>query len=455
MSKAKRSRGKKALKKSAALAAGATYPTLRLSSGDAKTAADLEKRLKEFFREADRVHGEGITKFVVLDGIDALTPHAQQGVYHNMISYDKTVGFLFTALNKDRIIDKFAKRCAILKMHRLEPNDALGVFLKVAEKERVGYEHQGAVVLFKHVKAGKGELGRAIRALQRVFCKWEYVSHVNVCKEFAPDTFKAKREIDAKAALGVPIDRCEICTLRPPCQHVDEARLAARGLERRAELPRRGDSVKCTNFVKCGACRVFNEFGHCSLDHPRNLHAVVEPPPRCPQCTLIWPCQHCAFSAARNKLIEACRLLREWAPRFRRERAPLDVAAKKHEAVADVVVDVEALEFACDDLVARVADSETFIANTMCIEEADYARHRRTLLDDYDAIASKIGKFLPEQPPLNDDGKFAFPPDPLRLALAYLLKLGTPPPVLVDDRKAKRKASIEHQPGRKAASDES
>ena len=176
--KSKRSRGKKAKQQRAS---GGAYPTLRLSSADAKTAGDLEKKLKAFVREAERVNGEGSTKFVVLDGIDSLTPHAQQGVYHNMISYDKTVGFLFTALNKDRIIDKFAKRCAILPMRRLDKGDALGVFLNVAARERVGYEHRGAVMLFEHAKAGRGELGRAVRSLQRVFAKWEYASYVNVC----------------------------------------------------------------------------------------------------------------------------------------------------------------------------------------------------------------------------------------------------------------------------------
>ncbi|KAK7233305.1 replication factor C subunit [Aureococcus anophagefferens] len=436
--KSKRSRGKKAKQQRAS---GGAYPTLRLSSADAKTAGDLEKKLKAFVREAERVNGEGSTKFVVLDGIDSLTPHAQQGVYHNMISYDKTVGFLFTALNKDRIIDKFAKRCAILPMRRLDKGDALGVFLNVAARERVGYEHRGAVMLFEHAKAGRGELGRAVRSLQRVFAKWEYASYV--CKEFAPDAFNAKRKIAAKAALGDPIDRCAVCTLRPPCQHVSEQELATRGLARRAELPERDDSIDCTNFVKCGSCRVFNEFGHCSLDHPSTLHCVVLPPHRCPQCTLVWPCQHCSFSGSRNRLIESCTLVAQWVPHYRDDRPTLDVAAKKHESVADVVVDLDALDGAVDDLVARVAAAEAFIAGTMCIDEAVYRKRRKEVHDDHDAITSKIGKFLPEQPPLNDDGKFAFPPDPLRLALEYLLKLGESPPAKDDG--PKKKAGIPKQ----------
>ncbi|KAH8062715.1 hypothetical protein JL722_3644 [Aureococcus anophagefferens] len=215
-----------------------------------------------------------------------------------------------------------------------------------------------------------------------------------VCKEFAPDAFNAKRKIAAKAALGDPIDRCAVCTLRPPCQHVSEQELATRGLARRAQLPERDDSIDCTNFVKCGSCRVFNEFGHCSLDHPSTLHCVVLPPHRCPQCTLVWPCQHCSFSGSRNRLIESCTLVAQWVPHYRDDRPTLDVAAKKHESVADVVVDLDALDGAVDDLVARVAAAEAFIAGTMCIDEAVYRKRRKEVHDDHDAITSKIGKFL-------------------------------------------------------------
>lgn len=58
----------------------------------AKTGADFEKKIKIFFKETDRVHGEDATKFVVLDGLDGLSPHAQQGIYHNMISRGAAFG---------------------------------------------------------------------------------------------------------------------------------------------------------------------------------------------------------------------------------------------------------------------------------------------------------------------------------------------------------------------------
>ena len=53
----------------------------------------------------------------------------------------------------------------------------------------------------------------------------------------------------------------------------------------------------------------------------------------------------------------------------------------------------------------------------------------------HDQVATRIGKFLPEPPPRNDDGKFVYPPDPLRVALEYLTKLGERPPVKEDKSK--------------------
>ncbi len=78
--------------------------------------------------------------------------------------------------------------------------------------------------------------------------------------------------------------------------------LASRGIRRRNELPQRmamapgsprgggrgkgnegAGFVDCQDFVRRGACRVFNERGHCSNHHPLDAHVVEIPRPRCPQ----------------------------------------------------------------------------------------------------------------------------------------------------------------------------
>lgn len=43
------------------------------------------------------------------------------------------------------------------------------------------------------------------------------------------------------------------------------------------------------------------QVGHCSLHHPKETQTIVLPPKRCSQCTLPWPCGHCAFTKERNR----------------------------------------------------------------------------------------------------------------------------------------------------------
>lgn len=54
-----------------------------------------------------------------------------------------------------------------------------------------------------------------------------------------------------------------------------------------------------------GNCSIFNKYGHCSLDHPQNVHVIVSPPVRCSICTIPWPCNHCSYTADRKALIAA------------------------------------------------------------------------------------------------------------------------------------------------------
>ena len=99
-------------------------------------------------------------------------------------------------------------------------------------------------------------LGLALRMLQQCFVKWDFISEMNVTKEFCPEAFIAPKTIQAGDAMGVPPPRCPICTLPMPCAHCDEQELASQGLERREELPRYENALACPCFVKYGYCVV-------------------------------------------------------------------------------------------------------------------------------------------------------------------------------------------------------
>ena len=63
--------------------------------------------------------------------------------------------------------------------------------------------------------------------------------------------------------------------------------------------------LKNRNLNYIGNCSIFNKYGHCSLDHPKNVHVVISPPVRCSVCTIPWPCNHCSYTADRKALMAA------------------------------------------------------------------------------------------------------------------------------------------------------
>jgi hypothetical protein len=96
----------------------------------------------------------------------------------------------------------------------------------------------------------------------------------------------------------------------PPCKHISLEQLEIDGMKRRSELPRYKKGLVCQQFLTTGHCNLFNKYGRCSLDHPQNLHTIIPPVPRCSQCTLVWPCNHCSYSVSRRELEDALNLLK-------------------------------------------------------------------------------------------------------------------------------------------------
>lgn len=67
---------------------------------------------------------------------------------------------------------------------------------------------------------------------------------------------------------------------------------------------------------------MFNHYGHCSLDHNGEKHVIVNPPSRCPQCTLLWPCRHCAFSENRELVVRVAKDIRGRLARLEKYTLP-------------------------------------------------------------------------------------------------------------------------------------
>lgn len=96
----------------------------------------------------------------------------------------------------------------------------------------------------------------------------------------------------------------------PPCKHITLEQLEIEGMKRRSDLPRYKKGLVCQQFLTTGHCNLFNKYGRCSLDHPQNVHTIIPAVPRCSQCTLVWPCNHCSYSISRRELEDALNLLK-------------------------------------------------------------------------------------------------------------------------------------------------
>jgi hypothetical protein len=117
-------------------------------------------------------------------------------------------------------------------------------------------------------------LNAVLELAQDTFIQHHFISSANVAKltalaQLLPKGRRKQRlrsqrlTVTGVTALG-PLERCNVCTLLPPCAHISESVLVQRGVQRRAELPQRGSgSLPCQTFVKKGYCPHFNRVHHC------------------------------------------------------------------------------------------------------------------------------------------------------------------------------------------------
>ncbi len=408
-------------------------PLLRLTQDDVRNAAEFEAAFAKFVRMSDRDCGDKSTKFVILDGLDQLLGKEQQLIYKILKESHKKVGFLLTGSSERRILDKFKKKCELLHMKSLDPRDALDVFLGVAQDKKVGFDRPGACMLYRDKRCADMSLGLALRMLQQCFVKWDFISEMNVTKEFCPESFTAPKTIQAGDAMGVPAPRCPICTLPMPCAHCDEQELASQGLERREELPRYDNALACPCFVKFGYCRVFNEFGHCSLDHPRDRHDVIKPPLKCPQCTMVWPCRHCNFTRARDELLETVKRAQKWFSRYNKDKVLLRRAADRYAEKLDEGAELEEIDFELMDdeaeAVSQAAEeAQDFYDTELCTVEEEYRAFTDCMYSLHRVVGDKINSFLPVISKEVAAKKTIHSDAMLRMQLEYLCYIDQDPP---------------------------
>ena len=243
--------------------------------------------------------------------------------------------FIFVCNNpKVELIGYIQTKALMFRTRVIAEKECLLTLMFMCFRMSIGYEREGLKEVFNISK--EYSLSSMMDLMQKVFVATHYISAANVLRVSG-----VKRELQAIPPIRAmePLERCKVCTLYPPCNHTTYDDLVDQGTTRRAELPRyRYGSMTCPTFQQHGFCPIFNKYGHCSLDHPKNLHKVLPAKRFCAQCTIPWPCGHCAYTVDRNSLLATIAELQARIVRVRQINVPEPpLSMVRHLMVSDLI----------------------------------------------------------------------------------------------------------------------
>jgi hypothetical protein len=244
-------------------------------------------------------------RIVFLDDFDMISTASQMNFKGIMETLANKLRFIFVTKHLGKLAGFIQGRLVpshTYNVNTIQPVHALTILLNIVYKNKCGYNRDGLHELFKQNR--DMNLSRIIDDAQELFMTKNYISKEYVLRLIATrNQIKPEKTIIKAWAAIEPVARCNICTLYPPCKHNTEDSLIIRSDTVRKNLPSYKGGMICPEFARVGHCSMFNTTGHCSLSHPLKMHRIVKPKDRCPQCTLVWPCNHCSYTEQRNFFI--------------------------------------------------------------------------------------------------------------------------------------------------------
>ena len=252
-----------------------------------------------------------------MDNYDAI-PSSAQTPFKKLFETAFRVRFIFAIHSVQDLNPIVAGKSVLLKTNGIQERDALQVVLAFCFRNRIGYDRDGIKTLFNY-HSPHYSLSKIMDDIQKIFLQKYFIDNENVCQVL--EIIQPKITIPSIRAME-PFERCRICTLFPPCKHKTIEKLSEQAKKRREQLPRYKGGLACPEWVRFGRCSIFTRYGHCSCDHPKNLHIIQYPDPRCPTCTIKWPCNHCTYSKDRMTTVKVIEQLYEKFDRLRKYIQP-------------------------------------------------------------------------------------------------------------------------------------
>jgi hypothetical protein len=192
-------------------------------------------------------------RLLVIDNAAAITPSNQQDLKKILeVQGPRLKVILVCDDPKTQLLTYFHSRAVIFKTKQISERDALRVLLSFCNRNSIGFDLDGIRMLF--TINSNFSLSSMFDLIQKVFVEKYFISKENVCK--VSGSAMPLPTITAGQALE-PVNRCEVCTLYPPCKHMTLEMMTTLGAQRREQLPRyKTGSMSCPEFVRAGTFKL-------------------------------------------------------------------------------------------------------------------------------------------------------------------------------------------------------
>jgi len=114
--------------------------TLILNSSDERKIEVIRGRVKEFART--KSHNVSSPKIIIFDEADGMLSPSQDALRYIMEEYATICKFIFTANNKEKIIEAIRSRCMVIEMKNISKEEIMKKLVYICNQEHIPYKDE-------------------------------------------------------------------------------------------------------------------------------------------------------------------------------------------------------------------------------------------------------------------------------------------------------------------------